>query len=114
MIYPCANANDVAATVVAGESTRWWMKERENKTIVDYLRTLSAIACGMAPAAPALGFLDIFLMGGPTKHPAALKRFRDAFEHDGRTPASQLKPDLLFRIRISMCPLDASRHVASM
>jgi hypothetical protein len=41
----------------------------------------------------------IFLEGRPTKHPAAQSRFRDALEHGGRPPPSQLKTDLHFRVR---------------
>jgi hypothetical protein len=92
-----AEANDVAITdeVTTSETTRLRMKERENKTIVTS-GCLPDIACADRSAAPALCFLDIFLKGRPTKHPAAQSRFRDALEHGGRPPASQLKTDLHF------------------
>jgi hypothetical protein len=90
-----AKANDVAVTddVITSETRRFRMKERENNTIITsgFYQPLPA---RMAPR-PGLVFPRYMLLKGrPTKTPAVQSRLRDALEHGGRRPASQLKTDL--------------------
>jgi hypothetical protein len=60
---------------------------------------------------PQLGASSIsFLKSRPGNAYAA----PDAFQHGCGTHGSQLKTDLLLRIRTSICAFDASRHEVSM
>jgi hypothetical protein len=88
------------------------MKERENKTIVTsgHYQPLPA----RMPPQPSLAFPRYLLEGSPDKTPGSATAVPDAHEHGGRTPGSQLKTNLQFWIRISICAFDASMHDASM
>jgi hypothetical protein len=114
LVGSCAKANDVAVTdrVVASETTRLRMKERDNKTTFTSGR-LQQSPARMAPR-PSLVFPRCFLEGHPNKTPGSAIAVPGWVEHDGLTQGSQLKTNLQFRIRISICAFDALMHNASM